>query len=599
MFINFDGYDLTEYIKVMNVKRPVLSDRTNYTVDIPSMHGSYYTGFKYAPKTIEVEFALICKNDVEYFNFKRTLAAILDTNVPSKLIIGDEPNKYYYAVVDGAVDIDKILSNGIGSISFICHNPVAYSTEPKVIHGTDGGVVTVNNEGSADTHPIVNVEFSKNANFLQLTNYTGETILIGSRPNVDKPTVQTNSTILKDACESTADWVGTGNVLDANREVTGGLVVNTGGYGLCCANYGTGTKWHGGAMRRNLNTTLDEFEVRVCMEHNSKGTLKGGGSNATTPPSNGATYKCTAKPSLRIRSGRGTNYKILGSIPKGKTVTVTDISKGWGKVTYNKITGYSYMEHLTKVNNKAKAEEEPPSAESRLGKIEVYGFDNNGQKLFKFELSDSEEFFEYTKPSIQIGSTVVLEDKKAAPKPKTVTTKDNDGNKTISKTDSGKYGDFNEFSGNFKIKRTKKGKGNKYNWNCEVNKCKDGQVIKQLVSNTLSNSAYPTGGLNHIVVWFGAYGENEPVDTMNVTDIKVTRLGKAPTVPSNEVIFAKGDEIIIDCEEGAIYKDGDLYMEQLDIGSSFFKVGKGISQFMVLSDDKGIDVITGITEKWL
>lgn len=40
-------------------------------------------------------------------------------------------------------------------------------------------------------------------------------------------------------------------------------------------------------------------------------------------------------------------------------------------------------------------------------------------------------------------------------------------------------------------------------------------------------------------------------------------------------------------------------MSELDIGSKFFSVGKGLSEFIVLSDDKGIDVTASITEKWL
>ena len=56
---------------------------------------------------------------------------------------------------------------------------------------------------------------------------------------------------------------------------------------------------------------------------------------------------------LRIRSGHGTNYSILGNIPKGAKVTVLKASgKGssdWAHVTYNGISGYASMEYLTQV----------------------------------------------------------------------------------------------------------------------------------------------------------------------------------------------------------------------------------------------------------
>ena len=73
----------------------------------------------------------------------------------------------------------------------------------------------------------------------------------------------------------------------------------------------------------------------------------GNGDTGQSGNGTNGSYKTTA--ALRIRSGRGTSYKILGTIPKGTIVSVTDISGGWGKVTYNSKTGYCYMFYLSKV----------------------------------------------------------------------------------------------------------------------------------------------------------------------------------------------------------------------------------------------------------
>ena len=63
------------------------------------------------------------------------------------------------------------------------------------------------------------------------------------------------------------------------------------------------------------------------------------------------TYLCnTASTSLNIRSGHGTNYGIVGSIPKNATVTVTMASgtgsDDWAHVSYNGITGYACAAYL-------------------------------------------------------------------------------------------------------------------------------------------------------------------------------------------------------------------------------------------------------------
>lgn len=56
-------------------------------------------------------------------------------------------------------------------------------------------------------------------------------------------------------------------------------------------------------------------------------------------------YKVTAEPSLRIRSGPDTTYDKLGNIYYGTTVKVTEISGEWGKVSYNGISGWIYLEY--------------------------------------------------------------------------------------------------------------------------------------------------------------------------------------------------------------------------------------------------------------
>lgn len=89
-----------------------------------------------------------------------------------------------------------------------------------------------------------------------------------------------------------------------------------------------------------MGKNVRDFEVVGTFEFDSKGTNK---SSSTNTPSN-SKYKTTAN--LNLRSGRGTSYKILTTIPKNKEITVTEVSKGWGKITYNSKTGYSSMQYL-------------------------------------------------------------------------------------------------------------------------------------------------------------------------------------------------------------------------------------------------------------
>lgn len=59
-------------------------------------------------------------------------------------------------------------------------------------------------------------------------------------------------------------------------------------------------------------------------------------------PQPGFTGYCevTAEPSLSVRSGPGTGYSIIGSVPYGELVEVVSVSNGWAKIYGD---GYGYV----------------------------------------------------------------------------------------------------------------------------------------------------------------------------------------------------------------------------------------------------------------
>lgn len=60
-------------------------------------------------------------------------------------------------------------------------------------------------------------------------------------------------------------------------------------------------------------------------------------------------YICTTSSApLTIRSGHGTSYSAIGSIPSGATVYVSKANGTWAHVTYNGVSGYASMEYLKK-----------------------------------------------------------------------------------------------------------------------------------------------------------------------------------------------------------------------------------------------------------
>ncbi len=61
------------------------------------------------------------------------------------------------------------------------------------------------------------------------------------------------------------------------------------------------------------------------------------------------TAKVTADPSLNLRSGADETYQVLDSIPKGTTITISAVTKEWGKTSYNGHTGWVKLSYTQEV----------------------------------------------------------------------------------------------------------------------------------------------------------------------------------------------------------------------------------------------------------
>ena len=672
--VNYANNNLHDYMTILNVKRSVLPTRNNFSKDIPSVNGEYYVGYKYTPRHITLECVVFADSREEFMENIEQLAFYLDVKAPSKLQIEDTPDRYCYAILDGSLDIEKIKHNGKFELEFTCYDPYYYANETSMCEIENKNSIHIHNDATAPSFPIINVEFKNDAYFASFS-VGSKVVLVGAPYSVDEVVAPSDPIVLNDECLTLQGWNPVGNIVD-NAIVNGNLSINAGGYAIYCNNYGSATsneqsKWHGGGARKNLSRKLKDFEVCVSFEHNSLGDVKGVGSGSEPPvtsSSSSVQYKVTGDPSLRIRqnrgtsykklgsipkgkvinvsnidknwgyttyngvsgyvsmdylvkytqpsttsqngsysttdnlrlrSGRGTNYKTLTTIPKGKSISISDVSNGWGKTSYSGKNGYVSMQYVKKNNSKSRATEEVPSAENKLGQLQVLGYDMNGVRLFCAKMIDAEKWYEYSEPQFYIGSKLVLDDGKKCPTPKTKENKDDDGKViSVEDTHSGKYGDFNDCNGTFKI--TRRTVNGKQQWNCEILKLGSNQVVAQrLVSNTLVDNSFPSGDLANIVIFFGQY-ENEPVvDTMIVKNIVVTDLSNPQPQEVRKPIFRANDKLLVDVARQKVYKNGELFMTDLDIGSEFFTIPTGNSIMSVRSDDRDFDIEVGIKKRWL
>ncbi len=79
----------------------------------------------------------------------------------------------------------------------------------------------------------------------------------------------------------------------------------------------------------------------------------------------------TQEDNLRIRRSPSTGSTVLGSIPKGTVVEVTEVSGDWGKVSYNGVTGWINLDYAVKTTSSASSDTPttPSAIRDRLDKL--------------------------------------------------------------------------------------------------------------------------------------------------------------------------------------------------------------------------------------
>ncbi len=100
--------------------------------------------------------------------------------------------------------------------------------------------------------------------------------------------------------------------------------------------------------------TGTEVSVSGYYYHPWNGVLRYVGSNVCTCSTDyaGDYYVSTNSLPLTMRSGHGTGYSAVTSIPKGSKVYVSRTDGNWGHVEWNGYSGYCSMSYLTKIASK-------------------------------------------------------------------------------------------------------------------------------------------------------------------------------------------------------------------------------------------------------
>ena len=161
MKITYAGVDITQWMYVQMVKRDVGTNHVNTMQKVGISDGQMLQYMSRDVKTIVVT-GIVMNDDL--VPLRRSLAAAIDADEPQQLIFGDEPDKYYLAIVDSQPTFTEGFRSGTISISFICPDGgIAHSVSTQTFSNMPYKDVPVNQlrntgfgrENSSDWNPSI------------------------------------------------------------------------------------------------------------------------------------------------------------------------------------------------------------------------------------------------------------------------------------------------------------------------------------------------------------------------------------------------------------------------------------------------------------
>ena len=125
--VKFNDQELGKYLNVLSGFSPFSGvDRETELLDgAESCKGEDYGYTTYKSRTIEMPFEI--KGDI--LASHDAIQKILNVTEPKRLVFGNYPDRYFYAVPDGNFDITQVAMFGKGTITWLIPDGVAYSTK--------------------------------------------------------------------------------------------------------------------------------------------------------------------------------------------------------------------------------------------------------------------------------------------------------------------------------------------------------------------------------------------------------------------------------------------------------------------------------------
>lgn len=265
----FNGIDLVAYFgKLDKMDKFIVNNifgrgpitQETMRLSVPGMNGSHLQGTRTPDRVLGVKISLRSSSLENMRKDIEDLNSLIATNIEVPIVFPDEPERTYFGVLDGETIWSEIIYTGQGTLYFTCPDPYKYGPEQPTAIPDDAAIIQ--NNGTADADPIFELEVLAPVTFAMVQNENEEYQLIGKPADVDTEVVDTRALLLEERGATLDTWQTTPIAVDGG--VASG-VMGTDADGITVPDYGTGDKWHGPGLIKEV-TPAQDFEVEMHLQ---------------------------------------------------------------------------------------------------------------------------------------------------------------------------------------------------------------------------------------------------------------------------------------------------------------------------------------------
>ncbi|PEX74219.1 distal tail protein Dit [Bacillus cereus] len=250
-------------------KRPSWAPLKRKFLSVPGYPGARLLTTETEMRVLPVPVGIIVPDGSDLETLKEEIAEWLITEKPVELVFDVTPDRTYLAVIDEDFDPEDFITLGKGTLNFVCPMPYKLGPTKTLEFEMDGRglIANVQNKGSVESNPIIEVEVTKPSTFLDVWNGTNY-FRIGYPLKADQVPVERNQRVLWDEMGTTIGWTD----VPKTEDMTGGGKFKSDGYRFMAEYLGEPTVkgWHGCIAKKNIpQGPLQDFIMQAYVHINS------------------------------------------------------------------------------------------------------------------------------------------------------------------------------------------------------------------------------------------------------------------------------------------------------------------------------------------